>query len=114
MLAGAGRVGSAQDDLSIRVTPRQAFAPVNLRIVATISPSADNRSLVIVADSGEFYRSSQIPLEGTDAPRIVNVEFRGVPGGNYQVSGILMNNRGKERAVVSQSARVVPIGDELR
>ena len=113
LLAGV-RPSSADNAISMRVSPKQAFAPVNLRISVTIEPSADNRSVVIVADSDQFYRSSQIPLEGEHAPRTVNVEFKGVPGGHYEISGTLVNNRGQQRAITRQFARLLSIDDELQ
>lgn len=114
LLVAGVRSGSADNAISMRVSPKQAFAPVNLRVSVTIEPSADNRSVIIVADSDQFYRSSQIPLEGELAPRTINVEFKGIPGGEYEVSGTLVNSRGRQRAVTRQFARVLSIIDELQ
>jgi len=104
--AGAG------ESLSMKVSPRQALAPVNLRVSVRIEPSADNRALMIVAETSDFYRSSQIQLEGDQAPRVVSVEYPNVPGGEYNVTGVLVNSMGQERATVRQTAHVVPIGGE--
>lgn len=98
--------------MTMKVTPHQALAPVNLRVSVRIEPHADNRGLMIVADGADFYRSSQITLEGERAPRVVNVEYPNVPGGNYDVTGVLLNSLGEERATVHQVAIVVPIGGE--
>ena len=99
--------GRATARLSLKVTPRAAFAPVNLRVSATIEPSASNRVLAVVADSEDFYRSSEIPLEGDRAPHVVTVEFRGVPGGDYQITGTLIDQAGASRGVAQQVARVL-------
>jgi hypothetical protein len=65
-----------------------------------------------VADSPEFYRSSQIQLEGDRAPKTVTIEYPNVPGGEYEVTSVLVNSMGRERATIHQTARVVPVGGE--
>ena len=102
----------ADECMSMRVSPRQALAPVNLRVSVRIEPNADNRVLTIVADSPEFYRSSQIQLEGELAPKTFTIEYPNVPGGTYEVTSVLVNSMGRERATVRQSAHVVPVGGE--
>lgn len=99
--------GTASERLSLRVTPRQAFAPVNLWVSVSIDPDASNRALAIVADSEDFYRSSEIPLDGDRAPHVVTVEFRNMPGGDYQVTGVLLDAAGESRAVAQQTAHVL-------
>ena len=102
----------AGECLTMRVSPRQALAPVNLRVSVRIEPNADNRVLVIVADSPEFYRSSSIQLEGDQAPRTFNIQYPNVPSGQYEITSVLVNSLGRERATVRQVANVVPIGGE--
>jgi hypothetical protein len=102
----------AGECLSMNVSPRQALAPVNLRVSVRIEPNADNRVLMIVADSPEFYRSSQIQLEGDRAPKTFRIEYPNVPGGEYQITSVLVNSMGRERATVRQTANVVPLGGE--
>ena len=50
--------------LPLTITPTQAFAPAAMRIRARIEPNADNRVFAIVADGNEFYRRSDIQLDG--------------------------------------------------
>jgi hypothetical protein len=96
----------------MKVSPRQALAPVNLRVSVRIEPDAENRVLTIVADSPQFYRSSQIALEGDRAPKTFTIEYPNVPGGQYEVTSVLFNSTGRERATIRQTAHVVPIGGE--
>jgi hypothetical protein len=56
-------------ELSIRVSPAFSFAPANLVIRTSVEPDAENRSMEVIADSAEFYRSSTIALEGDARPR---------------------------------------------
>jgi len=102
----------ANECMSMKVSPRQALAPVNLRVSVRVEPNADNRVLTIVADSPEFYRSSQIPLEGSDAPKTFTIEYPNVPGGQYEVTSVLFNSMGRERATIRETAHVVPVGGE--
>jgi hypothetical protein len=102
----------ANECMSMKVSPRQALAPVNLRVSVRVEPNAENRILTIVADSPQFYRSSQIPLEGDRAPKMFTIEYPNVPGGQYEVTSVLLNTIGRERATIRETARVVPVGGE--
>lgn len=110
LLGFTGSLG-ARDPLSIVVSPAQSFAPTDLTIRVQLQPDAVNRALEVVAESGEFYRSSRIQLDGAEAPRTVLFEFRNVPGGEYDVKGVLINSAGKERAGVRQHVIVIDRGD---
>jgi len=101
---------SGGDQLRLAVSPAQSFAPSNLTIRARVVPHADNGALTIVAESENFYRSSEISLEGDYAPATITFEFRGVPGGEYLVTGVLTNSLGRPRAIAEQQVRVIPSG----
>ena len=103
---------NAGESITVAVSPRQSFGPTNLTVRVRVQPDADNRALQIVADSGEFYRSSQIQLDGERAERTVVVEFRGVPSGDYEVYGVLFNSVGHRRAMARQQASVLSQGGE--
>jgi hypothetical protein len=101
--AGAGD----RDRLTIRVSPAVSFAPANLVVRATIASDPDNRTVEIVAESSDFYRSSEIQLEGERAPRTSLVEFRSIPSGNYEIRVTLRGSSGRERASVRQQVNVI-------
>lgn len=104
----------AGECLSMKVSPRQALAPVNLRVTVRIEPNADNRVLTIVADSPGFYRSSQIQLEGERAARITTFEFRSLPPGTYEVRANLLGADGRSRAMSRQQVNVIASGTRER
>jgi hypothetical protein len=111
LLSLAGSIG-ASAPLSMAVSPAQSVAPTNLTIRVHVIPDDGNRALAVVAESDEYYRSSQIPLDGAEAPRTISFEFRNIPGGDYDVKGTLIDNVGKERAAVRQHVIVIdPAGD---
>jgi hypothetical protein len=91
---------AAKEPLTMAVSPLQSFAPTNLTIRVHVEPDADNRALEVVAESGEYYRSSRIQLDGADAPRTISLEIRNLPGGDYDLRSALINSAGRERAAV--------------
>ena len=93
--------------VAIRVSPAVAFAPANLFVRATVDVNADNRSLEIIAESPDFYRSSEISLDGDRAPRVTLLQFKSVPGGTYQVRAVLRGVSGQELAKTATEVNVV-------
>ena len=73
------------------VSPAQSFAPTNLTIRVHVEPDADNRALEVVAESGAYYRSSRMQIDGAEAPRTISFEIRNLPGGDYDVRGALID-----------------------
>src|SRR3982074_1169719 len=65
---------SGGEQLRIAVSPGQSFAPTTRNIRAGMVPTPENRALEVVAESEDFYRSSQVPLEGEGAPATVTFE----------------------------------------
>jgi len=103
---------SGGEGMTMTVTPAQALAPSPLRVRVRIEPSGENRSLTVSADSGGFYRSSEIPLDGERAPKTIEVEFREVPEGAYDILGIVKDSAGHQRFVVRRSANVIGPGGQ--
>jgi hypothetical protein len=78
-----------------------------VRIRARVEPNADNRVLTIVADGPDFYRRSDVPLDGEEAPRTVELSFRDVPAGDYEVSAILTTTSTRPRVTARSSMTVL-------
>jgi hypothetical protein len=95
---GAGR-------LAIRVSPTVALAPADVTVRAIVEADADNRALEVTAESDDFYRSSQLPLEGAGSPRITEIRLGGLPDGEYVVTVTLIGTRGR-RASMTRSIHV--------
>jgi len=93
--------------LRMRVTPAMVMAPGFLTVRVNIEAAAENRTLQVVAESPDFYRSSQIQLNGAQAAPIAVFEFRNLPSGFYQVTGVLSGVNGP-RATASGVAKVQP------
>ena len=76
----------------MKVSPNVAFAPANVIVRTNIAANPANRSIEIVAESQSFYRSSEIQLDGDQAPRTTRLEFRSLPPGAYTVRATLKTN----------------------
>jgi len=109
LLAGSQPLG-AGERLTLKVSPAVAFAPANLVVRTTILADADNRAVEIVAESDDFYRSSQIQLEGERAARTTTFEFRSLPPGTYEVRANLLGADGRSRAMSRQQVNVIANG----
>jgi hypothetical protein len=100
------------DALGMAVSPAQSFAPSNLRVRLKLEPHAQNRRLAVVVDSADFYRRSEIPLDGEQAPKAITIEVRNVPGGSYQVSSVVLDESGRMRASAKQDVNVISPFDQ--
>jgi hypothetical protein len=98
---------NATEPLTMAVSPARSFAPTNLTIRVRVEPDAGNRGLEVVAESSDYYRSSRIQLDGAEAPRMISVEIRNLPGGDYDVRGALIDSAGRERAAVRKQVIVL-------
>jgi hypothetical protein len=109
MMTSTLRAGEPEK-LTLRVTPAVAFAPANLIVRAMIVADASNRAVEVVAESVDFYRSSEIQLDGDQAPRTNTFEFRSLPPGTYEVKATLIGPSGKQRALAYSQVNVVAGG----
>ena len=100
-------VAGAKEPLAMRVSPAMSFAPANLVIRTRVEPDAANRAMEVIAESGDFYRSSAIQLEGDRAPRTVTFEFRSLPPGEYAVTAVVIGTDGRQRALARSSVNVM-------
>ena len=98
---------SATEGVSIRVTPPKSFAPATVIIRASIEPNANNRAMVVVADSDSFYRSSVMQLEGDRGPKTTTLEFHGLPPGEYHVTASVIDANGQRTAVAGTHVEVI-------
>jgi hypothetical protein len=110
MLCGAWLISAPPliggERLMLQITPAVALAPANLLVRATVETNAANRGLEVTADSPNFYRVTEIQLEGEDAPRTSVFEFRGLPSGTYDVRAALIDASG-HRVTVHRQISVI-------
>ena len=99
------------DELTLRMTPRIVSAPGYLRSLIRVSPNNANRVLRVEIDSDNYYRSSDIPLEGASAPMSHFVDWKQVPAGNYDLIVSVLGTSGDARAVRRLNFQVVGISN---
>ncbi|HWI19638.1 MAG TPA: hypothetical protein VNT81_17920 [Vicinamibacterales bacterium] len=95
LLAATGETG-ASEKLALRVTPNVSNAPSTVVVRAIVAQDSGNRWLHVEADSGAFYRSSSVQLDGDKAPTVTEILLKSLPSGEYTVTAKLKNAMGEE------------------
>ncbi len=95
----------AANSVTVRLTPHFTTAPGNLMILVAVIRNAANRALEVEADSGTFYRSSSVQLDGDQARKSQTFNFTGLPAGEYDLTVRLITTKGE--SVVHDSFRVL-------
>jgi hypothetical protein len=103
---------NAIEPLAIAVSPRLSIAPANVVIRVRIAPDAANRTLEVITESSTYYRRSRVQLDGHEAPRMIPMELRNLPGGDYEVRATLIDSAGRPRALAHRLV-VVRAASEL-
>jgi len=98
---------TANEHLQLSVSPRISSEPGYITIRAAVEPDADNRAITVVAESANFYRSSQTQLEGDQGARLNVFTYRNLPVGDYQVSVRVLGADGRARALAVSRVKVV-------
>src|SRR5262245_4417644 len=106
-LLGAAAGLDGGEPMQMRLSPAVSTAPGFLTVRINVETAADNRALQVVAESPDFYRSSEISLDGRNSSRLNVFEFRNLPTGLYHVTGVLVGPHGP-RAMASAIAKVAP------
>ena len=114
MFALISAAAGADEKISMQVSPSVAFAPANLSVRTTIAADARNRTIEIVAESTDFYRSSEMQLDGESAPKTTIFQFRSLPTGEYSVRAVLRGQGGRELASTAQIVNIVDAASSMR
>jgi len=111
VIGAAPRALNGGEALQMHVSPAIQRAPALLTVRVTVESSPDNRLLQVVAESPTFYRSSEVEIDGANSSPLKVFQFRGLPTGRYEVTGMLVGTQGR-RAMISRMAEVVPTPGE--
>jgi hypothetical protein len=71
-----------------------------------VAPHAENRLLVVTLDSGDYFRSSSITLDGDRAAAHHPFSWKALPAGDYGLRAEVIDARGL-RHVATRGIRVV-------
>jgi hypothetical protein len=111
-LAGLSPAASADEgEVGLRVTPLVAQVPAHVNIVVQIPRAVDNRLLRITLDSGAFYRSSDVPLDGDKAAVQHLLTWRGIVAGSYDVVAELYGPANRKK-IVRRQLQVMGVGHD--
>jgi hypothetical protein len=102
----APNVLNGGEALQMQVSPAIQRAPAMLTVRVMVESSSENRLLQVSAESPSYYRSSEIQIDGAGGSPLKVFQFRGLPTGVYEVTGVLVGAQGR-RASISRVAQVV-------
>jgi hypothetical protein len=90
----AGTAEAQGQGVEVRVSSRFAVAQETVRSLVRVAPHPDNRLLRVAIDSPDFFRSSDVPLEGALAARNHFFAWKALPPGSYELVVIVMGADG--------------------
>jgi len=93
--------------LQMQVSPSVSRAPAVVTVRVMVNAGPEDKALQVVAESPSYYRASAVQLEGTQSEAVNVFEFRNLPSGMYQITGLLVDSNGP-RATISRLAKVEP------
>jgi len=109
MLTGAVFLASltvnAGQLLKMRTSPMLS-APADLFVYVSVERRAQNRLLVVSAESQDFFRSSEVQLDGEESPRVAVFDFRQLPAGYYVVEAELIGSNGRTADVARSNVNI--------
>lgn len=101
------------DPIRVQVTPHVGFAPVDIRVLAKLTPNADNRVLILALTSDDAEeRLSERPIDGINGPNLLQLTFDKVGSGNYLVKGWVIRTTGRFQAA-SQKVEIRALDSSL-
>jgi hypothetical protein len=80
--------------VELRLTSRFAMSPAQMRSLVRVAPHEANRRLRIVIDSADFYRASEIELDGMQAPLNHYFAWSALPAGSYSIVATVLGADG--------------------
>jgi hypothetical protein len=90
-------VDAGSQQVTVRVSPKHAYAPADIIVYVVLEKNADNRTLRVSAESSDFFRSSELQLDGESAARVMILHFRELPPGDYDVTADVRGPNGRTR-----------------
>ena len=92
VVALTGSIGSAKDNVEIRLNGRFFSEPATVQLVVAVEPNANNRRLRVEADGDNMFRATEIELSGANEQRLHTVEFKNLSAGGYTLRAQVLSN----------------------
>jgi hypothetical protein len=87
---------TASSPVSVKVRPRVSFPGGVVRTLVRTPRDTENRGLRIAIEAGSYFASSDVQLDGADAPELHDFEWTSLPDGDYRVEATLMRAGARE------------------
>lgn len=84
----------AKQGVEVRLSARYATAQEMVRSLVRVAPHPDNRWLRVEIDSPDFFRGSQVPLDGELAARNHFFSWTSLPPGSYELVVTVLGSHG--------------------
>ena len=92
LVALTGSVGSAKDNVEIRLTGRFFAEPATVQLVIDVEPNTENRTLRVEADGDNMFCATEITLQGAREQRLHTVSFKNLSAGGYTLRAQVLSN----------------------
>jgi hypothetical protein len=93
LVALTGSVGSAKDNVEIRLSGRFFAEPATVQLVIAVEPNSANRTLRVEADGDNMFCATEIQLAGEREQRLHTVSFKNLAAGGYTLRAQVLSNR---------------------
>lgn len=100
----------APEPIQIRLTARFVMPHEWLRGLVRVQPNSGNRLLRVTIDSPNFFRSSEVQLDGASAAKSHLFVWKSLPPGAYEVTAIVFGSDGRR---IQRRARFQVIGTSI-
>ena len=85
--------------MTLAVRPTVLFAGRDVRTTVRTPRDPRNRELRIIVEAADYFASSDVQLDGDDAPATHQFTWKELPSGAYRVEAILTREDGERRTV---------------
>ena len=106
-MAGTSHMIAADESISIAVRPAVTVSRGSAQLKVLVARNERNRTLTWEVDGPNFFRSSQMAMEGASAPRSWFFMVHDLPEGEYNIRATVKRNDDSEVSAIS-SIRVLP------
>jgi hypothetical protein len=86
---------TTRDRMVLTLSPQVTSVGAPVQALVRLAPNAENRLLRLMVDSGDYFRSSDVQLDGEDAASAHFLPLVGLPEGRYQLLAVLYDARGE-------------------
>ena len=90
-LLTTGMSVTAGERVEIRLRGHYYAEPATVRVIVAVEPDDHNRTLRLAADGDSMFRSSEVPLAGSDDKRLHTIEFKNLAAGSYTLTAEVLS-----------------------